>query len=85
VVQQQQLQQGGVGARDLVVANPLAAAERRVEGTPAPVPVPAPAASGKGGWERCSDEQGDVWYVHSVTGESVWELPGAPSGAAGAV
>jgi hypothetical protein len=70
-LEQQQLEQGGLGVRPLVVANPLAAAERRQGGG-----AEAPSGSSRqGAWERVGDGAGDVWYVHSVTGESVWELP----------
>ena len=80
VIQQQQHhhhQEQMLGALPLVVSNPLAAAGHR-EGVPA-LPL-APSESGV--WERFSDA-GDTWFVHSKTGESVWELPPGATLAAG--
>ena len=64
-----------LGALPLAVSNPLAAAGHR-EAAPA-----LPSAS-EGVWERFSDA-GDTWFVHSRTGESVWELPPGAALAAG--
>ena len=61
-----------------VVANPLAAAVHK-EGAPA---QPSGSEQPEGVWERFSDA-GDTWFVHSRTGESVWELPPGASLAAG--
>ena len=74
--QQHHHQEQMLGALPLVVSNPLAAAGHR-EGAPA-----LPPFSESGVWERFSDA-GDTWYVHSKTGESVWELPAGATLAAG--
>ena len=81
VIQQQQQhhhQELMLGALPLVVANPLAAAVHK-EGAPAQLSV---SEQPEGVWERFSDA-GDTWFVHSRTGESVWELPPGASLAAG--
>ena len=54
-----------------------AAALARVE---APVEVVNPL---HGGWQRFEDEDGDVWFVHRETGESVWTIPSDEPGDVG--
>ena len=79
VIQQQQQhhhQELMLGALPLAVSNPMAAAGHR-EGAPA-----QPSGCEQGVWERFSDEA-ETWFVHSRTGESVWELPPGASAAAG--
>ena len=63
--------QQGEGALPLVVANPLVGG---LEG------AAAPAARERGAWKKCREGQ-DVWWVHRVTGEAVWELPKGEGGA----
>jgi len=35
------------------------------------------------GWKQESDAEGDVWYVNTVTGESVWDRPTSSAYGAG--
>ena len=73
--------EAALDAAIVVAANPLAAAAAataaatgRVDAAPAAVALPAGDAS-LDYYEVSEVTTGDVWYVHAVTTEAIWELP----------